>query len=157
MLAADAARPGVPAAAQTPAASNGFNNAQAYVPVKRRYDLMKDLMFHAKATGSPMPTAACGPSTRAGGSTQKKTATPDQGGRRVYRDEIILVARTPTLSDRADAVAQDPGSRHAALARPPARRQVEAAGPARLPVRRKPTSASTSRVQPNQPDGADKP
>jgi hypothetical protein len=27
-----------------------------------------------------------------------------------YRDEIILVARTPSLSDRAETVAQDPGS-----------------------------------------------
>ncbi len=31
-----------------------FNNSQTYVPMKSRYELMKDLMFHAKATGSLM-------------------------------------------------------------------------------------------------------
>ncbi len=85
--------------------------ARTYVPVKSRCELMKDLMFHAKATASTMTNGGLRSFDQSWRLDEKRTATPDQARDvQVYRDEIILVARTPTLSDRADAASQNPGS-----------------------------------------------
>ena len=144
---------GVPAAA--PNDNNGFNNfqpGQAYAPVKRPFELVKDMMFHAKAEGSQMLNSSLRPLDQSWRLDPEKTAS----GKALYRDEVVLVARTPTLSDKSETVAKDPGSA--------TRLWLD-----RLPDGKSSPPALTGYlaqetyvrayipVKPNQPDGADKP
>ncbi len=52
------------------------NNAQTYVPMKSRYELMKDLMFHAKATGSLMTNGGLRRFDQSWRLDEKRTAAP---------------------------------------------------------------------------------
>jgi hypothetical protein len=85
-----------------------FNNQQPNYPVKQPYELLKDLMFHTKADGGQMNNSGLRPFDQSWRLDEEKTA-PVQADK-VWRDEVILVARTPTLYDHSETVARDPGS-----------------------------------------------
>jgi hypothetical protein len=86
-----------------------FNNQQPNYAVKQPYELLKDLMFHTKADGSQMNNSGLRPFDQSWRLDRENTAAADQTVQ-VYRDEVILVARTPTLYDHSETVARDPGS-----------------------------------------------
>ena len=108
---------------------------------------MKDLLFHAKATGSTMRNSGLRRFDQSWRLDAKRTAAPDQQRDvRTYRDEVILVG------PHADPFRPAPMWRRRTPASPTRLwldrlpdGKSQAARPARLPVRRKPTSASTSR------------
>ena len=91
-----------------PGQNGRFNNPQPNYPVKQPYELLKDLMFHTKADGGQMNNSGLRPFDQSWRLDEEKTA-PVQADK-VWRDEIILVARTPTLYDHSETVARDPGS-----------------------------------------------
>ena len=137
----------MPTAAQNDNDFNGFNTLlKPFIRVKRPYELMKDLMFHDKAEGSRLLNSGLRPLDESWRLDAEETASGDS----VFRDEVILVGRTPTaLGQGRDRGQQsrlgrrDSGSTACRTASPPRRR---------CPAiwRRKPTSASTSRVQGQQ-------
>jgi hypothetical protein len=79
--------------------------------ITARYQLVKDLLFHAKATGNGSTMNNSGLRTR---DQSWRLDNPQQVGVRDeehgFREEVILVARTPAVVGRAEAAAQDPGS-----------------------------------------------
>jgi hypothetical protein len=85
-----------------------FNNQQSNSPVKQPYQLLKDLMFHNKAENSQMNNSGLRPFDQSWRLDEEKTA-PVQADK-VWRDEVVLVARAPTLYDHFENVARDPGS-----------------------------------------------
>jgi hypothetical protein len=86
-----------------------FTNPQGDNAAKQPYELLKDLMFHAKAENGQMNNSGLRPFDQSWRLDAEKTAAPSQPDQ-VWRDEVILVARTPTLYDHSEAVARDPGS-----------------------------------------------
>ena len=143
---------GVPTAAQNDNDFNGFRTPQSFIRPKRPYELMKDLMFHGKAEGSQMLNSGLRTLDESWRLNAEKTAS----GESVFRDEVILVGRTPTLSDRAETVANNPGSATRIwLDRLPDGKSAPPALPGYL------AQETYVRVyiplQPSKPDGADKP
>ena len=109
-------------------------------------------MFHGKAEGSPMLNSGLRPLDESWRLNAEKTAAGDS----VFRDEVILVGRTPTLSDKAETVANNPGSATRIwLDRLPDGKSAPPALPGYL------AQETYVRVyipvQPSKPDGADKP
>jgi hypothetical protein len=86
-----------------------FSNPQDYFAAKQPYELLKDLMFHAKAENSQMNNSGLRPFDQSWRLNAEKTATDGQMDQ-VWRNEVILVARTPTLHGLSETVAHDPGS-----------------------------------------------
>jgi hypothetical protein len=86
-----------------------FNNPQGNNAAKQPYELLKDLMFHAKAENGQMNNSGLRPFDQSWRLDAEKTAAPSQPDQ-AWRDEVILVARTPTLYDHSETVARDPGS-----------------------------------------------
>ena len=143
---------GVPTAAQNDNDFNGFKTPQSFIRPKRPYELMKDLMFHGKAEGSQLLNSGLRTLDESWRLNAEKTAS----GESVFRDEVILVGRTPTLSDRAETVAKNPGSATRIwLDRLPDGKSAPPALPGYL------AQETYVRVyiplQPSKPDGADKP
>jgi hypothetical protein len=97
-----------------------FNNSQVLAPAfdpaknaamaagRQPYELMKDLMFHGRSDGS-MNNSGLRPLDQSWRLDRERMQAGGQKGQG-FRDELILVARTPNLSDKAETVAEDPGS-----------------------------------------------
>ena len=98
--------PTVPAAGDSEL--NGFTG-QDMLRLRTRSQLMKDLLFHAKTASAAKTNAGLRLFDQSWRLDGKNVVGVPGAAPPVFRDEIILVARTPTLADRADAVAQDPG------------------------------------------------
>ena len=99
-----------PAAVQPqPGGPNGpFNNNIPSYAGRAPYELMKDLMFHSDSGGGAMNNCGVRPFDETWRLEPARTAAKGQPGA-AWRDEVILVARTPNLSDKAETVAQNPG------------------------------------------------
>jgi len=77
--------------------------------IRPAFQLLKDLMFHDKAESSGWVNSGLRPYDQTWRLDPHRTVVgvKDEG---VFREEVILAARTATLDDRAEKVAQDPGS-----------------------------------------------
>jgi hypothetical protein len=89
--------------------SEHFNKQQDYSAAKQPYELLKDLMFHPKADAGQMNNSGLRPFDQSWRLTPEKTAAPGRPDP-AWPNEVILVARTPTLYDHSETVARDPGS-----------------------------------------------
>jgi hypothetical protein len=85
-----------------------FNNPQGNNTAKQPYELLKDLMFHPKE-GGRMTNSGLRPFDQSWRLEAEKTVAPGQPDP-AWPDEVILVARTPTLYGQSETVARDPGS-----------------------------------------------
>ncbi len=91
------------------APSEPLDNQPSYAAAKQPYELLKDLMFHAKAEGVQTTNGGLRPFDQSWRLDAEKTATAGQTDQ-VQRNEVILVARTPTLDASSETVARDAGS-----------------------------------------------
>ncbi|HVS35002.1 MAG TPA: hypothetical protein VMS17_05430 [Gemmataceae bacterium] len=84
-------------------------NRPYYVPAVPRNQLMKDMLFHTKTTGASAKTNIGLRVFDQSWRLDEKKVQVEQGKEgRVFRDEIILVARTSALSDQAAKAMNDP-------------------------------------------------
>jgi hypothetical protein len=98
-----------PAGVQPGGPNGQFNKIPAAYSGKAPFELMKDLMFHADSGGSVMNNCGLRMLDATWRIESARTSVKNQPGS-AWRDEAVLVARTPNLSDKAETVAQNPGS-----------------------------------------------